>query len=96
MITKLALIGLLLVSSISAAWAEVFVNGYYRGDGTYVAPHYRSSPDSSYNNNWSVSPNYNPHTGVQGTLAPTWNDNPPPAFGAFGAPITCPAFSLTC
>src|SRR5437773_12380666 len=54
-----------------AAWAgETQVDGYYRKDGTYVAPHWRSTPDSSYNNNWSTSPNINPHTGQQGTREP--------------------------
>jgi hypothetical protein len=53
------------------------VNGYFRNDGTYVAPYYRSSPDSSYNNNYSVSPNVNPYTLKSGTLSPTLNDRPP-------------------
>ena len=49
-----------------AAIADVYVQGYYRNDGTYVQPHYRSSPDSSRNNNWSVYPNINPYTGQRG------------------------------
>jgi len=54
-----------------AAWAgETYVDGYYRKDGTYIAPHWRSTPDSSYNNNWSTWPNINPHTGQQGTREP--------------------------
>ncbi len=53
------------------------MRGYYRSNGTYVAPHWRSSLDHSYNNNWSVSPNVNPYTGVQGTRQPTWNDRAP-------------------
>ena len=67
------------------AFAQVYVEGYYRSNGTYVQPHYRSSPDSSYNNNWSVSPNVNPYTGQRGTLSPTWNDRPPPS-NSFGNP----------
>jgi len=57
--------------------ADTYVKGYYRSNGTYVQPHYRSSQDRSYNNNWSVSPNVNPYTGKSGTLQPTWNDRPP-------------------
>jgi hypothetical protein len=53
---------------------DVYVNGYYRRDGTYVQPHMRSAPDSSYNNNWSTSPNVNPHTGQQGTNPPKLYD----------------------
>lgn len=59
------------------AFGQSYVQGYTRHDGTYVAPYYRSAPDSSYNNNWSVRPNSNPYTGSYGTKAPTWNDQPP-------------------
>ena len=74
----LSLIGaaLLLVFSVEA-FADTYVRGYYRKDGTYVQPHYKSSPDRSYNNNWSVSPNVNPYTGRRGTRSPTYNDRPP-------------------
>lgn len=30
----------------SVAMADVYVRGYTRSDGTYVAPHYRSSPNA--------------------------------------------------
>ncbi len=68
---------LLALSFSTEAFAQVYVEGYFRSNGTYVAPHWRSSPDNSYNNNWSVSPNVNPYTGNRGTLSPTWNDRPP-------------------
>lgn len=45
----------------------VWVNGYYRRDGTYVQPHYRTAPDGNISNNWSTSPNVNPYTGKTGT-----------------------------
>jgi len=61
----------------AGAFAQVSVDGYTRRDGTYVQPHHRSNPDSSYNNNWSVSPNTNPYTGQMGTHQPTYNDHPP-------------------
>jgi hypothetical protein len=51
------------LSAPLAASAVVHVNGYYRKDGTYVAPHYRSDPDSSPYNNWSYPGNTNPYTG---------------------------------
>lgn len=53
--------------------AQVHVNGYTRRDGTYVAPHYRSSPDSSRLNNWSTQGNVNPYTGQEGTRNPYSN-----------------------
>ena len=43
--------------------AQVYVNGYYRKDGTYVEPHYRSNPDGNPYNNWSFPGNVNPYTG---------------------------------
>src|SRR5437870_5735997 len=36
-----------------AASADVYVHGYTRSAGTYVAPHYRSDPDGNFYNNWS-------------------------------------------
>lgn len=68
---------LAVLSSVSTAWADEYVNGYYRQDGTYVQPYVRSSPDNSYNNNWSVRGNTNPYTDQQGTKAPTFNDRTP-------------------
>lgn len=46
---------------------SVHVRGYTRKDGTYVAPHERSAPDSSKANNWSTKGNVNPYTGKPGT-----------------------------
>lgn len=48
-------------------WNSTGVQGYTRQDGTYVAPHRRSMPDSSTSNNWSTQGNYNPYTGRPGT-----------------------------
>jgi hypothetical protein len=50
------------------AKADVYVRGYYRSNGTYVQPHWRSSPDGNFSNNWSAYPNVNPYTGAQGTM----------------------------
>lgn len=54
-------------------FADVSVKGYYRNDGTYVQPHYRSSPNSSPNDNWSTKGNTNPYTGEKGTRDPDYN-----------------------
>lgn len=47
----------------SCCFAKVYVKGYFRKDGTYVAPHYRTNPDSKITNNYSYPGNYNPNTG---------------------------------
>ena len=33
--------------------SDVYVRGYYRSNGTYVQPHYRSRPDGIVTNNYS-------------------------------------------
>jgi hypothetical protein len=58
---------------VAALWAAVSlvptdalagsVRGYYRRDGTYVAPHYRSNPDGNPDNNYTYPGNVNPYTG---------------------------------
>jgi len=50
--------------------SETSVRGYTKRDGTYVAPHRRTSPDTSKNNNWSTKGNQNPYTGKPGTKEP--------------------------
>lgn len=49
---------------------NVQVDGYFRKDGTYVAPHYRSAPNSTPWDNWSTKGNVNPYTGKPGTIIP--------------------------
>lgn len=48
-------------------FSQVKVKGYYRKDGTYVQPHYRSNPDGNPYNNWSYPGNTNPYTGKTAT-----------------------------
>ena len=45
------------------SFAQVWVRGYFRKDGTYVRPHLRSSPDGNPFNNYSFPGNLNPNTG---------------------------------
>ena len=58
-----------LAFSFVAIAKDVKVKGYYKKNGTYVKPHYRSAPDSSINNNWTTRGNVNPHTGADGIRA---------------------------
>jgi len=50
----------------TAALADEYVRGYSRSDGTYVQPHYRSSPNQYKSDNYSSQGNSNPYTGEQG------------------------------
>jgi hypothetical protein len=62
-----------LLAASGLAIADTYVQGYVKKDGTYVAPHYRSSPDSTTLNNWSTQGNSNPYTGQAGTKQPSYN-----------------------
>lgn len=46
--------------------ARVRVRGYYKKNGSYVQPHYRSNPDGLKYNNWSTKGNTNPYNGKYG------------------------------
>ncbi len=67
---KYLLIIAMLLLGAGTAQADVYVNGYYRKDGTYVQPHYRSNPDGNRFNNYSTQGNVNPYTGRAGTVNP--------------------------
>lgn len=54
----------------SNSFAHVYVKGYFKSNGTYVMPHYRTSPDHSLFNNWSTKGNFNPYTGKDGWIDP--------------------------
>ncbi len=67
---KHLLLAVSLTVSIPAMAKDVYVDGYTRNDGTYVAPHHRSAPAHSQQNNYGTQGNYNPYTGAQGTVQP--------------------------
>ena len=52
----------MLAASIVGTLAQTHVNGYYRTDGTYEQPHWRSSPNNTIYDNWSTRGNVNPYT----------------------------------
>jgi hypothetical protein len=69
-ILAVALLGLIAVSPALARGASggtVTVRGYVKSNGTVVAPHIQTGPDSTRANNWSTKPNINPITGKEGT-----------------------------
>ena len=67
---------------VPAVSAQTHVRGYTRKDGTYVAPHYRSSPNSTPYDNYSTRGNTNPYTGQTGTKDPysTTLPSAPPSY----------------
>lgn len=61
---------LLLVLFATSVYSDVHVRGYFRKNGTYVQPHYRSNP---INDNWSTKGDINPYTGQKGTRSSPYN-----------------------
>jgi hypothetical protein len=55
------------VPSLNVNTNSVYVNGYYRNDGTYVQGHYRTAPNSTRTDNYSYRGNVNPYTRKVGT-----------------------------
>ena len=45
------------------------VRGYVKKNGTYVAPHDKSTSDKNFENNWTTKGNENLRTGAEGTRA---------------------------
>ncbi len=60
--------GLLLVASTASA--QVYVQGHYTANGTYVQGYERSAPNNTKIDNYSTQGNTNPYTGQQGTVNP--------------------------
>lgn len=72
---KLFLVLALLISvlsfSASAEARTTRVRGYYKpSTGSYVAPHYKTTPNRSKFDNFSTKGNYNPYTGKKGSVNP--------------------------
>lgn len=55
---------------------DVRVDGYYKSNGTYVEPHYRTSPNNTQSDNWGTKGNSNPWTGQSGTKSDGTFNNP--------------------
>lgn len=66
-----------------SAVAQVNVRGYTRSDGTYVAPHTRSSPNSSVYDNRSYSP---PSYSAPRPLYGSSPSSTCSGYGCYGAP----------
>ena len=52
---------------------HVYVSGYYKSNGTYVQPYYRTAPNSTNRDNFSTRGNTNPYTGEAGYIIPDSN-----------------------
>ena len=64
--TLVALLAACLTCSV-AVGKPTATKAYVKRNGTYVAPHYKTTPDKTKNNNYSTRGNANPMTGKEGT-----------------------------
>jgi len=69
LIVAIGIVCMLGISAVAFA-KDVYVQGYYRSNGTYVQPYHRSSPNSTTDDNYGTKGNINPFTGQPGTIAP--------------------------
>ena len=60
---------MLFISFPAFAQDDVWVNGYYKSDNTYIDGHYKTNPNQTVNDNYSTVGNQNPYTGE-------WGDKP--------------------
>ena len=74
---KTVIIAAVLACMAQTAIADQYVKGYVKRDGTYVAPHVRSSPNGQQWDNYSTKGNTNPYTGERGTRRDTTYDIKP-------------------
>lgn len=63
--TLIALVAVSLACSV-AIGKTTLTRGYIKKSGTYVAPHFKTTPDKTKNNNYSTRGNANPMTGKEG------------------------------
>ena len=86
---QILLAALFLTSSVAIA-ADTYVDGYYKKDGTYVAPHHQTKQDNKLYNNYSAEGQTNPYTGAQGTKKHEYST--PPAYPKSEPLYTAPTY----
>lgn len=57
----------LFAAANSFAQTSTYVSGYTNSNGTYVQGYYRTTPNTTRNDNYSTVGNVNPYTGTYGT-----------------------------
>jgi hypothetical protein len=64
---KIAITTINLMFAVNGAYADQYVHGYTRSNGTYVQGYMRSSPNGTVQDNFSYKGNIDPYTGNVGT-----------------------------
>lgn len=50
-----------------------YQSGYYKSNGTYVQPHYKTVNNSTNHDNFKTQPNTNTYTNSKGSVAPDYS-----------------------
>lgn len=80
---------------VSSVLASTHVGGYVRKNGTYVAPHFRTNPNYTRNDNWSTRGNINPYTGKRGTKSPDYGYRAPRTYRGYSyKPYSRPSYKF--
>jgi hypothetical protein len=87
------LIAVMFISLNAFAQSTIYVNGYTKSNGTYVEPHYRTSPNKTVIDNYSTKGNYNPYTGNIGTKAIIEYRSTPTYSNSYYTPVYMPSSS---
>lgn len=67
------IIAFMFAVATSFAQSSTYVSGYTKSNGTYVQGYYRTTPNSTRNDNYSTVGNTNPYTGAAGTKPRGYN-----------------------
>jgi hypothetical protein len=64
---------IIFLTSSSSSHAQTYTQGYTRQNGTYLVPHFSSSPNGTNKDNYATQGNTNPFTGSSGSRAPDYS-----------------------
>ena len=70
---KKAILFFAAILSFSASFAQVYVSGYTKSNGTIVEGYWRTSPNFTRDDNCGTRGNTNPYTGIEGTRSGGYN-----------------------
>lgn len=89
-------IAFLFAAANSFAQTSTYVSGYTNSNGTYVQGYYRTTPNTTRNDNYSTVGNVNPYTGSYGTKpADSYNSSSTYSPSSYSSSYSTPTYSST-
>ncbi|WP_374166536.1 hypothetical protein [Arcticibacter sp. MXS-1] len=75
---------------------QVYVSGYFRKDGSFVAGHYKTVQNETNRDNFTTRPNVNPYTGKPGYIEPdtksTYQSSPYTGYSIPASSVRTPGY----